>query len=86
MQARPCGSGPKSINRFEEVMPQIRISQETKEELDRLGKRLLRLATEEGAPVRVSRHQAGDFVSADETISWALRSLDDDTLADKKQA
>lgn len=63
-------------------MPQIRVSTETKEELDRLGKRLLRLAAEEGAPVRVSRHQAGDFVSADETIAWALRSLDGDMITE----
>lgn len=64
-------------------MPQIRISTETKERVDRLSKRLLELALREGAPgVRVSRHQAGDFVSADEVISQALTALEADSLAE----
>ena len=60
-------------------MPQIRISEKTKAEVDLMGHRLLGLS-KEGAAVRVTRNRTGDFVSTDEIIALALRSLDRDII------
>ena len=57
-------------------MPQIRLSEETKAKVDTMAKQLLDLNQQGGAPaVRLSRHRAGDFVSADEVVWLALEAL-----------
>ena len=57
-------------------MAMIRVSEDTKEQVDHLAKKLLDLNRQGSAPaVRISRHRAGDFVSADEVVWLALEAL-----------
>lgn len=57
-------------------MPMIRVSEDTKGQVDHLAKQLLELNQQGGAPaVRISRHRAGDFISADEVVWLALEAL-----------
>ncbi len=48
-----------------------------------MAKRLLELARGGTPEIRISRHQAGDFVSADEVIAMAVTALEQDTLSSK---
>lgn len=57
-------------------MPLIRVSEDTKDQVDKLARQLLELNQQGGSPVvRISRHRAGSFVSADEVVALALEAL-----------